>query len=92
MQLYRRFAIIKNRLVILVYCYVYFIGHYIFCEAGSAAKKILRIAEKNGAKEFSDDVYRSHLQQWETWGLLAIITPLAALAMMVFKVPAQSGS
>jgi uncharacterized membrane protein len=54
-------------------------------------KKILRIAEKNAAKEFSDDVYRSHLQQWETWGLLAIITPLAALTMMVFKIPAQSG-
>ena len=54
-------------------------------------KKILHIAENNAANEFNDKVYHSHLRQWETWGLLALITPLAALVMMVLKIPAQSG-
>ena len=54
-------------------------------------KKILHIAQSKGVKELSDEMYRSHLKQWETWGLLALLTPLAALAMMVLKIPAQSG-
>ena len=54
-------------------------------------KKILHIAQNKAAKELSDRVYRNHLQQWEAWGLLAVITPLAALVMMVLKIPVQSG-
>ena len=54
-------------------------------------KKILHCAENNAANEFGDKVYHSHLRQWETWGLLALITPLAALVMMVLKIPAYSG-
>ena len=54
-------------------------------------RKILHIAESKATKELSDDVYLNHLRQWETWGLLALITPLAAMIMMVFKFPAQSG-
>ena len=52
-------------------------------------KKILQIAQNSGSKELKDDVYRTRLRQWETWGLLALITPLAALAMMVLKIPTQ---
>src|SRR4030095_4270852 len=54
-------------------------------------KKILHIAENNAANELSHNAYHSHLRQWETWGLIALITPLAALVMMVLKIPAQSG-
>ena len=54
-------------------------------------KKILLIAGNKGDKEFSDEAYRSHLQQWETWGLLAILTPFSALVMMVLKLPVHSG-
>ena len=54
-------------------------------------KKILNIALNKASKEFNEDVYHSHLRQWESWGLLALITPLAALVMMVLKIPAQSG-
>jgi len=54
-------------------------------------KKILHILTNTKAKEFSDELYHSHLRQWERWGLLALITPVAALVMMVLKIPAQSG-
>ena len=54
-------------------------------------KKILHIAVNNASRDFSEDAYRSHLRQWETWGLLALITPLLAMIMMVLKIPAQSG-
>src|SRR4030095_11867942 len=54
-------------------------------------KKILHLAVNNAANDFGDKVYHSLLRQWETWGLLALITPLAALVMMVLKIPAQSG-
>jgi uncharacterized membrane protein len=54
-------------------------------------RKILKIAAGMNEKQFSEESYHSHLRQWETWGLLALITPLAALVMMVLKIPAQSG-
>jgi len=54
-------------------------------------RKILRIVENKSLKEFSHDLYRSRLREWETWGLLALITPLAAMIMMVLKIPALSG-
>jgi len=54
-------------------------------------KKILRISENKPAEKFNIEIYRRHLRQWEIWGLMALLTPLVALAMMVLKVPAQSG-
>ncbi len=54
-------------------------------------KKILKIAVSMHEKQASEEIYRGHLRQWETWGLLALLTPLAALVMMVLKVPTQSG-
>ena len=53
-------------------------------------KKILQITENKPAEKFDLEIYRHHLQQWEAWGLLALLTPLAAMAMMVLKIPAQS--
>ena len=66
-------------------------GFIFFVKVVPLQKKILHIAENNAPNEFRDKVYHSHLRQWETWGLLALITPLAALVMMVLKIPAQSG-
>ena len=54
-------------------------------------KKILRIAESRLVKEPGDEIYRSHLRQWETWGLIALLTPVGALTMMVLKIPLHSG-
>ena len=54
-------------------------------------KKILQFTENKPAEKFDLEIYRLYLQQWETWGLMALLTPLAALAMMVLKIPGQSG-
>jgi uncharacterized membrane protein len=54
-------------------------------------RKILHMTENNSTKEINDDAYKSHLRQWETWGLLALVTPVAAMVMMVLKIPAHSG-
>jgi uncharacterized membrane protein len=53
-------------------------------------KKILRFTESKPAEKSDLEIYHRYLQQWETWGLLALITPLAALAMMVLKIPLHS--
>ena len=53
-------------------------------------RKILQITENKPAEEFNDEIYQRCLQQWEAWGLLALLTPFAAMAMMVLKIPAQS--
>jgi len=37
------------------------------------------------------DTYRLLLQQWEVWGLVALLAPVAALVMMVLKVPVGRG-
>ena len=57
----------------------------------SLQKKILQITEKKPAEKFELEIYRRYLQQWEIWGLMALLTPLAALVMMVLKIPAKSG-
>jgi uncharacterized membrane protein len=41
--------------------------------------------------DFNRKVYHSYLKQWELWGLVSLLTPLAALVMMVLKIPAASG-
>jgi hypothetical protein len=46
--------------------------------------KIVYIVENKPIKQFSHDLYRSRLQEWEkTWGLLALVTPVASMIMMV---------
>ena len=54
-------------------------------------KKIFQLTENNDMEKFSYDLYRTSLKQWEMWGLLALLTPLAALVMMVLKIPIRSG-
>ncbi len=41
-------------------------------------------------ENFNRESYHSQLKQWELWGLVALLTPLAALVMMVLKIPVQS--
>jgi len=53
-------------------------------------KKILQITQNKPTEKSDIEIYRRHLQQWETWGLLALLTPFAAMVMMVLKIPAQS--
>lgn len=54
-------------------------------------RKILYIGENKPVKEFSLDLYRSRLQEWETSGLLALVTPVASMIMIVLKIPVMSG-
>ncbi len=58
---------------------------------GPLQKKILQLSKNTEAAKFNPDLYHASLKQWETWGLIALLTPLAALVMMVLKIPAQSG-
>jgi len=75
----------------LVHCFVFLIRDHIYNEIGAAAEKISRLTEIKEATKSDHDLYHTSLKQWETWGLIALLTPLAALVMMVLKVPAQSG-
>lgn len=52
-------------------------------------KKIFHLT--SDAKKFNKALYQSSLKQWEMWGLVAVLTPLAAMIMMVLKVPVYSG-
>lgn len=54
-------------------------------------KKIFQLTENNYMEKLNHDLYRTSLKQWEMWGLLALLTPLAALVMMVLKIPIRSG-
>jgi len=53
-------------------------------------KKIFQLTENTESGKFNYDLYRTSLTQWEKWGLLALLSPLAALVLMVLKIPAQS--
>jgi uncharacterized membrane protein len=53
-------------------------------------KIIYKLANKPKPGEFNHAQYHSYLKQWETWGLAALVTPLAALVMMVLKIPSHS--
>jgi uncharacterized membrane protein len=45
----------------------------------------------NGSHEnFDWDNYNKLFKEWEIWGLVAIVTPIVALAMMVLKLPELS--
>jgi len=52
--------------------------------------KIYRLIKNADAANFNKGLYRSYLKQWESWGLVALLTPLGAMVMMVMKIPAQS--
>jgi uncharacterized membrane protein len=49
-------------------------------------RKIHQFAENSNSQ-----LYRSSLNQWEQWGLIAVFTPIAAMVMMVLKMPVHSG-
>lgn len=54
-------------------------------------KKIFKVA---GIMNTGDDrikEYKLLLSAWERWGHIAILAPLAALVMMVLKIPLQRG-
>ena len=52
--------------------------------------KIYQLIKNTNADNFNKVLYNSYLKQWEKWGLAALLTPLAAMVMMVLKIPAQS--
>jgi uncharacterized membrane protein len=52
-------------------------------------KKIATVT-KDKHDDFDWVNYRKLYREWDMWGLVAIITPLIALAMMVLKLPALS--
>lgn len=52
-------------------------------------KKILiMVSQKEGLKNFDWIAFNKIYHRWEVWGLIALITPVAALAMMILKIPA----
>jgi uncharacterized membrane protein len=48
-------------------------------------RQIVRIAHTSDASEQAWDSYTKVYKSWERWGLLALITPAAAVAIMVLK-------
>ncbi len=52
-------------------------------------KKIYKVAGSGSA--FDRPLYKSLLKEWELCGLVALLTPMAALVMMVLKIPVSSG-
>lgn len=54
-------------------------------------KKIYKLTAGVQKENFNREIYRSQLSQWERWGHLALLGPLAALVMMVLKVPVNRG-
>src|SRR5436190_16208747 len=54
-------------------------------------KKILQLTKNAETARSSHDLYQASLQQWEMWGLTALLTPLTAVVMMVLKIPGNSG-
>jgi len=54
-------------------------------------KKIYQITSAAAEDNFDWHSYRLRLKQWEMWGHIAILAPLAALVMMVLKIPLSRG-
>ena len=71
--------------------YLFLKGIIFSVKVVSLQRKILYIGENKPVKEFSLDLYRSRLQEWETSGLLALVTPVASMIMIVLKIPVMSG-
>jgi uncharacterized membrane protein len=53
-------------------------------------QKKISILTKGDHDNFDWAKYVKLYNEWDLWGIIAIITPLAALAMMVLKLPASS--
>jgi hypothetical protein len=43
--------------------------------------------DQKGSAEFDWASFRRVHRAWDIWGAIAILTPLAALVMMILKVP-----
>jgi uncharacterized membrane protein len=50
-------------------------------------KKIAKYADSTVNSESSWKTYEKMFKQWEFWGFLATITPVAAMVIMVLKLP-----
>lgn len=50
-------------------------------------KKIYRLSLEQEETPFNWEVFHKAYCAWDIWGLIAILTPLAAFAMMVLKLP-----
>ena len=48
-------------------------------------KKMLKAATQGASGTFDWEGYHRLARQWEIWGALALVTPLAGMALMVFK-------
>lgn len=70
--------------------YYFFIRVIFTTRLVSLQKKIVQLYRK-AETEFNHSLYHATLKQRETWGLKALLAPLAALEMLVLKVPAQAG-
>lgn len=53
-------------------------------------QKIYKLIKNADTGNFNKPLYHSYLKQWESWGLVALLTPLGALVMMVMKMPVRS--
>lgn len=63
-------------------------GIFYMWKVGPLQKKISLYTSPPGtAQGFNDAVFNSMYQQWEAWGIAALVTPLGALVMMVLKLP-----
>jgi len=55
-------------------------------------KKIYKLSMVGEATaDFDWKYFNKVFKQWDTWGLVAVATPLSALVMMVLKIPVESG-
>ena len=53
-------------------------------------KEIYKLTATAENESFDWGVYKRKLHEWEQWGLVAMLTPAIAVAMMVLKLPKQS--
>lgn len=53
-------------------------------------KQIFKLANVSADELFDKALYQSCLKKWENLGLVALITPVAAMIMMVLKIPVWS--
>ncbi len=53
-------------------------------------KKIFKLVNVAPDELFDRTLYQSCLKKWENWGFVALITPVAAMIVMVLKIPLPS--
>ncbi len=54
-------------------------------------KKLRRYTSPEEKENFNWVTYHSWFANWEAWGLVALLAPVAALVMMVLKIPLARG-